>query len=185
MSHVEGELRAVVVDGSLRVSDAHNVVLLRCLSGTIDVTDASTDTAALVQTVNGDIRMRRISARSLQASSVSGNLSVADVTANRLALKTTSGHVSYDGPLTPAGVYEFTSHAGNVDVVVAGQSGFELRASTFGGSARSTFKLDGPRGGRRRPGAEPRALRGTYGDASARIAARSFSGDVTIRRRDD
>lgn len=185
VSNVRGELRAVVVDGSLHVSAADAVVLLRCLSGTIDLTDASAGERALVQTVNGDVRMRKVTARSLDVSSVSGNLTMDDSTVTRLALRSTSGRVAYQGPLAPEGLYEFTSHAGNVDVAIAGRTGFELRASSFGGAARSAFKLDGARPGRPRDGAEPRALRGTVGDASARIVARSFSGDVTIRRKDN
>jgi hypothetical protein len=185
VSHVRGELRAVVVDGSLRVSGADNVALLRCLSGSIELTDASAETAALVQTVNGNVRVRNVTARALQVTSVSGNLSVETATVNRLALKSTSGNVSFQGALLPAGIYEFTSHAGAVDVALAGGTGFELRASSFGGTASTTFKLDRARPGRPTDESGGRTLRGTVGNASARIVARSFSGDVTVRRRSE
>ena len=39
-----------------------------------------------------------------------------------------SGTVTFQGALQPDGLYEFTSHAGDVNVGVAGGAGFELRA---------------------------------------------------------
>ena len=70
VSNVRGELRAVVIDGSLRVSRADKVALLRCLSGTIDLNDAGADTDAMVQTVNGNVHVRNVTARALQITSV-------------------------------------------------------------------------------------------------------------------
>jgi hypothetical protein len=63
--------------------------------------------------------------------------------------------------------------------------GFELDASTFSGSVRSDFPVtirpvSGNANGRRTVN---RAIRGTYGDAGAILAVRSFSGSVVIIRK--
>jgi hypothetical protein len=63
-------------------------------------------------------------------------------------------------------------------------SGFELDASTFSGSVRSDFPVTLrplARDDRRPPSA--RAMRGTFGDAGAILAVRSFSGTVVIAKK--
>ena len=62
---------------------------------------------------------------------------------------------------------------------------FELDADTFSGSVRSdvpvTLRSVGRTNGERR--GSPRAIRGTYGDASAVLAIRSHSGSVVITKK--
>ena len=48
-----------------------------------------------------------------------------------------SGNIEFDAPLAKGGRYEFTSHSGNVRIVLSGNTGFELDADTFSGSVRS------------------------------------------------
>ena len=60
--------------------------------------------------------------------------------------------------------------------------GFELDASTFSGSVRTDFAVtlrSTSSSGR----GSTRAIRGTFGDAGAILAVRSFSGTVSIRRK--
>ena len=82
--------------------------------------------------------------------------------------------------------YEFTSHSGDVRLILSGNTGFELDADTFSGSVRSdipvTLRTVGQtRSGERR--SSPRAIRGTYGDASAILSVRSHSGSVIITKK--
>jgi len=76
-----------------------------------------------------------------------------------------------------------------VRVTLANAPGFELDASTFSGSIRSDFPVtlrstpSQTSARERRRGGLNRAIRGTYGDASAIIAVRSFSGTVVITRK--
>jgi hypothetical protein len=61
-----------------------------------------------------------------------------------------------------------------------------MEASTFSGSIRSDIPLtvggDTDRDVRRR-GISSRSIRGRYGDASALLTIRSFSGDIVIQKR--
>jgi hypothetical protein len=74
-------------------------------------------------------------------------------------------------------------------VMLTNTPGFELDASTFSGSIRSDFPVtlrsspDPDNRTDRRRGGMNRAIRGTYGDASAIIAVRSFSGSVVITKK--
>ena len=79
--------------------------------------------------------------RTLEAGSVSGDVELSNLQVERLLAKTISGDISYDGVLPRGGRYEFNAHSGNVRIVLADTSGFELDASTFSGSIRSDFPV--------------------------------------------
>ena len=98
-----------------------------------------------------------------------------------------SGNIEFDAPLTKGGRYEFTSHSGNVRIVLSGNTGFELDADTFSGSVRSdlpvTLRADraSPIGTARgsQPG-HPRLLRRRQ---RLPVGPQPFSGSVVICRR--
>jgi hypothetical protein len=65
-----------------------------------------------------------------------------------------------------------------------GDTGFELNASTFSGSIRSELPLTvgGNDASGRRRAMTNRTMHATYGDGSAVLTVRSFSGDVVITK---
>jgi hypothetical protein len=86
------------------------------------------------------------------------------------------------------GRYEVNSHSGAIRFVLADTPGFELNAGSFSGSIRSEFQMtvggnqnpDIQRGRRRGPGD---SLQATYGDGSASLNLRTFSGSIVIAKR--
>ena len=124
--------------------------------------------------------------RALEAGSVSGDVRLIGSEVERLEAKSVSGNIEFDAPLTKGGRYEFTSHSGNVRIVLSGNTGFELDADTFSGSVRSdvpvTLRAIGRRPSANRRGSN-RAIRGSYGDASAFLSVRSHSGSVVITKK--
>jgi hypothetical protein len=84
--------------------------------------------------------------------------------------------VEYGGTLVRGGSYEFQTHSGDVRLSIGGSTGFELEASTFSGEVRSGLTLKLESSGRR-------TIRGSYGDAAARIEASSFSGTIVVNGR--
>ena len=135
---------------------------------------------------------RNVKARGLDLTSVSGDVTLSDVACDRLSAKSVSGGFEYTGSLARGGVYDVNVHSGTVRFVLANPAGFELTASTFSGSIRSDIPLtiggsasassSSDRDGRRR-GASSRSMRGTFGDGSATLTLRTFSGDIVIARR--
>ena len=98
-----------------------------------------------------------------------------------------SGDIEFDAPLVKAGRYQFTSHSGNVRIVLSGGTGFELDADTFSGSVRSdvpvTLRSVGRDDRDRRRNTSHRAIRGSSGDGSAILSVRSHSGSVVITKK--
>jgi DUF4097 and DUF4098 domain-containing protein YvlB len=184
---VRGEVRAETVSGNVDVSATPNLVLAKTVSGDVRAKDISA-TSLTLGTVSGSVIATALKVRALDAGSVSGDVQLSNLQVERLMAKTISGEIDFDGSLARGGRYEFNAHSGGVRLVLANVPGFELDASTFSGSIRSDFPVtlrssggDDPRNNRR--GLNNRAIRGTFGDASAILSIRSFSGTVVITKK--
>ena len=186
---VRGEVRAETVSGDVDVVETPNLALAKAVSGDVRARDIGTETSLLLSTVSGSVIASALKVRTLEAGSVSGNVELTNLEVERLLAKTINGDITYDGVLSRGGRYEFNAHSGNVRIALANPSGFELDASTFSGSIRSDFPVTlrttarDERGSRSRNGMSNRAVRGTFGDASAILAVRSFSGTVVITKK--
>jgi DUF4097 and DUF4098 domain-containing protein YvlB len=180
VSNVRGELRAQSVSGDITAASVRRVRDLRSVSGTLEVSDgegSDIDGA----TVSGDVVVRNLKVRTLELTSVSGNMRFSDVESERANLTSVSGNIDYAGRLARGGRYELSSHSGNVRVVPGTDAGFDLDATTFSGNVRTDYPVT-PRSiqplGFNNRGA--RGLRGTFGSSGAALVLQSFSGNITI-----
>ena len=182
---VRGEVRAESISGDVEVIATPNLALAKTVSGDVRAREISSASLTL-GTVSGTVVASGLKVRTLDAGSVSGDLQLSNLQVERLTAKTLSGEVSFAGALVRGGRYEFNAHSGDVRLTLLSDTpGFELDASTFNGSVRSDFPvtLRSSNDGADRRGSANRAIRGTYGDASAILVLRSFSGSVVITRR--
>jgi len=186
VSGVRGEVRAETVSGDVSVDSTPNLAMAKTVSGDVIARDIGGLTTLVLSTVSGSVIASGLKVRALEAGSVSGDVKLSGMQVERVEAKSVSGSIDFDAPLVKAGRYEFTSHSGNVRVVISGNTGFELDADTFSGSVRSdvpvTLRTVG-RDERDRRGASNRAIRGSYGDASAILSIRSHSGSVVITKK--
>ena len=162
------------------------VEALRTMSGDIELVDASADRFATASAVSGNVTVRGLKASAIQLTTVSGNVRVDNSQSERLMARAVSGNVEYTGELARSGRYELVSHSGDVRLMLSGATGFEVQASSLSGTVRSDFPI-ARRGrgteGNGRGAATPRAIRGAFGDGSALLVLRAFSGNVSIARR--
>jgi hypothetical protein len=183
-SNVKGELRADVVAGSVSASGVRKLASLKCVTGDIEIMDAGADDPVTASTVSGNVIVRGLRARAVQLASVSGNIRIEDAQIERLMVKTVQGNLEYTGDLARSGRYEFNSHSGDIRLVLSGNTGFEVLANTFSGIVRSDFTFNRGRAGAEGGGVQgPRTIRGAFGDASAMVALRAFSGNISLARR--
>jgi DUF4097 and DUF4098 domain-containing protein YvlB len=188
---IHGSLRAETVSGDVTITDAPRLEAAKTVSGDVSLTGVTADGDLTANSVSGNVRAKGLKARGLDLGSVSGDINVSDVTCERLGVKSVSGSVEYAGGIARGGRYEINTHSGAVRLVLANPAGFELNASSFSGSIRSELPLtiggdsarrnDGSRG--RRDTANNHSMRATFGDGSATIVARTFSGDIIVSRR--
>ena len=188
---VSASLDVHSVSGSLKVTGVRGAVRAETVSG--NVTTADTPNLEHAKSVSGDVSLTGAAAEGdLSAGSVSGNITAKGLKARGLDLGSVSGSVEYAGAIARNGRYEINSHSGTVRLMLANPSGFELTANSFSGSIRSDLPLTiggdsarerDPNRGRRREGNDAHNMRATFGDGSATLSIRTFSGDIIISKR--
>ena len=188
---VRGAVRAETVSGDVTTADTPNLEHAKSVSGDISLTGAAAEGDLTAGSVSGNITAKGLKARGLDLGSVSGDVILTDVTCERLTIKSVSGNVEYAGAIARSGRYEVNTHSGTVRFALANPPGFELTASSFSGSIRSDFPVtiggdstrdrDSRQG--RRAANDSHNMRATFGDGSATLDVRTFSGNIVISKR--
>ncbi len=186
VSGPHGIVRAETVSGNVATIDTPQLENAKSVSGDVSLTGVAADGDLAATSISGNITAKGVKARGLDFGSVSGDVNVADVTCERLSMKSISGNVEYAGGIAKGGRYEINSHSGDVRLVLANPAGFELNASSFSGTIRSELPMtiggDEDRG-RDRSRRSSHAMHATFGDGSATVTVRTFSGSVVIAKR--
>jgi hypothetical protein len=188
-----GAVRAETISGDVTATDTPKLELAKSVSGNITLTGVSTDSDLSVVSISGNVVARNVKVHALDLSSVSGDAKISDVTCDRLSAKSVSGGVEYAGAINKGGTYDFNVHSGTVRLLLANPAGFVLNANSFSGSIRSDLPLtiggdssasaSSQRDRGRRVGISSHSMRATYGDGSATLTVRTFSGDIVISKR--
>lgn len=189
-----GSVRAETISGEVSATDTPKLELAKSVSGNVTLSGVSTDGDLAASSISGTVSARSVKVHELSLSSVSGDLKVTEVTCDRLAAKSVSGGVEYNGAINKGGTYDINVHSGDVRLTLANPPGFVLNANSFSGSIRSDLPLtiggdnssssqrDRDQRGRRF-GISSHSMRATYGDGSATVTVRTFSGDIVIAKR--
>jgi DUF4097 and DUF4098 domain-containing protein YvlB len=183
---VQGVARLETVSGEVSASSTPRIEVAKSVSGDVELSGTSSDGDLSASSVSGNVHIKGVKARSIRLGAISGDVGVSDAACERVDMKSLSGTVEYAGTLTKGGRYDLTSHSGVVRMILAGALGFELDASTFSGSINSQLPLtiggDAAPNGRRR-GMSNRSIHATFGDGSAVLTLRTFSGSIVISKR--
>ena len=175
---VAGELRAESISGDVTASGARHIDLLKSVSGDVTIRDAQLEDSGVAATVDGDLLVSGLRGEALEFASVSGDIHLEAIETDRLDAQSVSGDITYEGTLTRNGRYDLTTHAGRIRLALTGDTGFDVNASTFSGDVRSDYPLTLVGRGRDRPFGQ--SVRGSFGDASAVLELRTFSGTISI-----
>ncbi len=143
------------VNGHIKVDGARGKVDLKSISESVEAANVVGD--LVVETVSGDIDLRHIDSRTVDAGTV-------------------SGEVLYDGTVHDGGTYSLTTHSGEITFTVpeGANAAVSLLAGT--GEYSSSFTLPATdRTTRRR-------RHFSLGSGSATIELETFSGDIRLVR---
>lgn len=181
VSTVDGALRADTISGNVEITTAARLEDVRSVSGNVTVKMAGSDGGVTASSTSGNVHLSNVKARTIDSDSVSGNVTLADVACDRLVAKSVSGVITFGGPLAKTGRYALQSHSGDVVVTVQNDVGMEVSASSFSGDIASELALTTRTGGQGEgPHRHRQEVRGTYGDGSATLELKSFSGNIRI-----
>ena len=168
---VRGDLETRTHSADVEIRDAGRIDV-ESLSG--DVTIQGVGGESMIQSVSGDVVLG--GARGdVEIETVSGDIDLRDVIAKRIRTHTTSGDLEFSGQIVPDGRYEYSTHSGEIRLVLPADVGAELSVATFSGGIESDFPITlkaGDHGNKR--------LTFTLGSGTARIIAETFSGDITL-----
>jgi DUF4097 and DUF4098 domain-containing protein YvlB len=173
-----GFVEASSTSGDVEVVDAVRRIELSSVSG--DVTARKLRGTVEATSVSGSVELDDVEG-DLHVESTSGDIVLTAVTSRDVEASTTSGEVTFSGPLAADGRYEFHSHSGNILLTIPASVSARFSVETFSGELDSAFPITlqpGDRSSRR-----PRRFEFTVGDGGARVIAETFSGDLEIRKR--
>jgi DUF4097 and DUF4098 domain-containing protein YvlB len=186
--NVSGDVQIETANGDIVAQGTPRLVRVKTLAGDIEVDDAGSPGALSASTVSGDVVARRVKARSMELVTVSGSLRLEEATCERAEMRTVNGDLYFRGPLAHGGRYEFNTHAGDVSLSLPSTIGFELNARTFSGEVSSELPLKYIKepGEDSWPEGVPRKkdVKATFGDGSALLLIKTFSGDVRVAGND-
>jgi hypothetical protein len=144
------------VEGLVSLENANGRVNIRSVNEGVSATNVSGDVIA--ETVNGDVALSRIQSASVDVSTVNGD-------------------VSYDGPIKDNGIYQLTTHNGDIIMSVAENVNATISVRTFNGEFVAGFpvKVQDSSGRNKR-------FNLVIGSGNARVDLESFGGTIELQR---
>jgi hypothetical protein len=112
----------------------------------------------------------------IRVESVSGNVALAEVASRSVEVSTTDGDMQFTGAMTADGSYRFSTHSGDMMVVLPEHPDVAVNVNAYTGGFESSFPI--PVKEIRRG----RQFRFTLGDGRSELDLESFSGDVRLMR---
>jgi DUF4097 and DUF4098 domain-containing protein YvlB len=182
---VRGDVQIDSTSGDVAADATPRLVRLKTISGDVTLTNVGSVDTLSTGTVSGDLVAKNLKARSLEVVTISGDVTLENSTCERAQIRSVNGGVLYIGALAKGGRYEVNSHSGDIEFRLVGEVGFEITAHTFSGDVRADLPLQmaphsGDAGIPGMPGNHE--IRGTFGDGSALVVVKTFSGDIIIGR---
>jgi Toastrack DUF4097 len=147
VTNVRGQLRLESMSGDVRVGQAPRLALAKTMSGDVEVISAAMDGELNASSMSGSVTVKDVKARVIDLNTVSGNLIVVDVDSDRARLKSITGDLQFAGTIHKTGRYDLNTHSGRILFAVPASVGFEVDASTFMGNLRSDLPLTITSGG--------------------------------------
>jgi hypothetical protein len=172
--NVTGEINALTTTGNITISGSGRIASAKAISGTVTVTDVTTDESVTVGSMAGDVVLDRVKARRVEVEVMAGGIQASGVDCRNADIGSLSGTVVFAGRLQDGGRYQFRSHSGDIRLTLSG-TGYDLETNSFSGQIRPAADLRIANAVRTRT-----SLRGTVGDAGALVVAQTFSGTVDI-----
>jgi Putative adhesin len=153
-----GAVEASTIEGEIVVDGARGKISLSSVNEGIKVSGTSGELSA--ETTNGSITLTRMTASSIEAATVNGD-------------------ISYEGTLVDKGGYNLQTHNGDILVTVPEGSNATFSVRTYNGEFATSLPLKGPDRSEVKPG--KRAIY-TLGTGSADVELESFGGAIQLRR---
>jgi DUF4097 and DUF4098 domain-containing protein YvlB len=176
VTHINGEQRLQSVSGDVSSEMAGEDVEAKTVSGSVVLRGEGKSAVVTVTTVSGDAQVRR-AAGEIIANSVSGTLNLDLDQINRAKMRTTSGDLELEGPLSRGARVDAETVSGELMLDFKQPVNAEFEIESFSGEINNCF---GPKSSAKSEYGPGRELNFKQGDGSARVIAQSLSGDIHL-----
>jgi len=174
-----GDIDARTSSGDVAITDAREVSATS-LSGDVDV--RQTSGAVTVTSNNGDLEITDAHG-DVDATSISGSVSIVRAVSKSVRATTTNGDVAYSGTVEPGGRYDLATHSGDIDLTLPRNASAQVSLTTWSGEIVSDVPVTLKAGSRTAPSDVTKQFTVTIGSGSARVTAETFSGDIVVTSR--
>lgn len=168
---VRGSIEIETVQGDVLVEGGERVTAAS-VQGDVEVRGARG--RVRVETTNGEIRVHDV-AGELTAETVNGEILLEKVDSRSVGAETVNGDIVYEGTIHESGTYRFSTHNGDVAVVVPQRSNVTVTVATFNGDFESEFPVT-------ITGTRDKRFSFTLGNGSARLELETFGGSIRLQR---
>ena len=171
---VEAPLKIGTVKGDVAVRGGKEFLELQTVQGVVKVEHARGRVTA--SSVNEGITLDDVEGE-IQAETVNGLVRLVRVRSRQVDCSSVNGSLEYEGEIQDGGHYSFTTHNGDITVVLPGKPSADISVSTFNGGFESGFPVTLSRGTH-----HSRRFRFTLGSGGADLELESFQGTIRLRR---
>ena len=173
-----GDVDAQTSSGDVQIFDV-GAVSATSLSGELDIRQTSGSVTATAN--NGDLGIADAHG-DIEATVISGDITISRAVSKTVRASNTSGDIRYAGTIDPQGRYDFTTHSGDVELILPKEANAQVGVTTWSGTIDSEFPIT-IKPTRGVSGGMTKHYTFTIGSGSAHITAETFSGDIVITSR--
>jgi DUF4097 and DUF4098 domain-containing protein YvlB len=135
-----------------------------------------------VKTMKGTITLSDVRSAHVEITSISGDVHLNSVSGPLVQVNSGSGRIYYDGDFGSGGDYNFSTHTGDIEALIASDASADFTAHSMQGHVQSDVPLK-PKEHNRFPVEVGRSFFGTVGKAASEVVLKSFSGKIRLKQR--
>jgi DUF4097 and DUF4098 domain-containing protein YvlB len=154
----KGLVRLQSIVGGVRLQGGEGRIQLSSVEDDVTVSDCNGEISA--EAVSGSVVLERVRSRIIEAATVDGD-------------------IDFTGPMESGGRYRFSTHSGDMDIVLPESSDATVTVSTFNGGFETGFPVRVNEGG---PG---KSFTFTLGSGKALLELETFTGTINLRHDGD
>jgi DUF4097 and DUF4098 domain-containing protein YvlB len=176
MDGVQGEVFANTVRGDIVIKGGTGIITAKSVEGEVQVEGARGKVN--VSSVNEKIKITDTSGE-ITAESVNGGITMTGIDSKSVDASTVNGNIVFEGKLADGGHYSFDTHNGDLSLGVPENANATFTIRTYQGSFSTDLPLEGVSRADIQRG---RRVSTTLGNGSADVSLETFGGSIRVRR---
>lgn len=172
----QAEVYANTVRGDVIIRGGTGVVTAKSVEGEVDIQGARGKVT--VSSVNEKIRIADTSGE-ISAEAVNGNITMTGIDSKSVDASTVNGNVVYEGKVVDGGHYAFSTHNGDITLGLSESTNATFSLRTYQGNVSTDFTLAGFDRNQAQRG---RRVTATLGNGSADVSLETFGGEIRLRK---